>query len=736
MKVDRARLVAVLAPGLALGLWLLLGLALLWATLDDSQRAAVGGALAPLADSHGILPFAWWLAGAVAAAFVAARLYDRLVRAPSRLAEAARTLAANDSAQDFEWSGASSASLNAQAAALAELARQRATLRADVATQVETASRSIAQERDRLGALMAELQQSVVVCNLDGRILLYNARARLMSRRLATGEQGAATAAVAGADAIGLGRSVYALVEEPLIAHALQTVQRRMARGAPPAMVAARFVTATASGRLLRVSLAPVRAASGDATEATALSGYVLLLDDFTDEYHSHSQRDHDLLELTETSRASLASMQAALDMLDYPDLDAPTRERFSTVVRDEVSSMSSRLSDLAARASQDLMTRWPLQEMLGADLLSAASQRIEADTDCSVSLSQVDDTLWLNVDSFSLIQALAFLSARLVDEFGLRTLQLRLERAGARAHLDLLWSGRAASTETVMGWQMSAMDAGDERSPLSVRDVVERHGGEVWFERERAQQVSFFRFLLPLAAGADAADPNEAVDTRDSRPEFYDFDLFAIGEGHRELDDVPLSALTYTVFDTETTGLNPAEGDEILQLGAVRILNGKVLRGESYEQLVDPGRSIPEASIPFHGIRPDMVAGKPSIAQVLPVFHAFVADTVMVGHNAAFDMRFLQVQADKGGPRFVQPVLDTLLLSSVVHPNAESHSLEAIGERLGVTVAGRHTALGDAQTTAEVFLKLLPLLRREGIETLGQAREAAQKSYYARLRY
>ena len=84
----------------------------------------------------------------------------------------------------------------------------------------------------------------------------------------------------------------------------------------------------------------------------------------------------------------------------------------------------------------------------------------------------------------------------------------------------------------------------------------------------------------------------------------------------------------------------------------------------------------------------------------------------------------------------FHQPVLDTLLLSSVVHPNEPSHSLEAIGARLGVAMPSRHTALGDALATAEVYLKLLPLLRQRGILTLSQAREATQASYYARLRY
>jgi len=286
-----------------------------------------------------------------------------------------------------------------------------------------------------------------------------------------------------------------------------------------------------------------------------------------------------------------------------------------------------------------------------------------------------------------------------------------------------------------VMSWEMDAMRFGSERSPLTVRDVVERHGGEMWFERERARHQAFFRFMLPLASVQGVVDA-ELGESEYSRPEYYDFDLFKMADQGSALDDRPLSELAYTVFDTETTGLNPADGDAIIQIGAARIVNGKLLRQECFDQLVDPGRRIPAASIPIHGITDDMVVGKPGIAQVLPLFHAYAQDTVLVAHNAAFDMRFLQLQEEASGVAFHQPVLDTLLLSAVVHPQQESHRLEAIAERFNVTVLGRHTALGDALVTAEIWLRLIPLLQEQGIHTLRQAREAAQKTYYARLKY
>jgi DNA polymerase III subunit epsilon len=728
-RVEPRAVLAAVLVGLAVLILLGLSAGLLGSTLDEAERQTWAQWWGAVLVSRWPLLVLLWLGFVVVAAVLAQRLWGHYVQPLAHMADGVDVLLNTDVVKPVVPTGAPEH--RALAERINQLLEQRERLRQDMNERVHQVSQGIEQERSRLAALMSELTQSVVVCNLDGRILLYNNQARLQSRALSGAVGG-------GVELMGLGRSIYGVFDRQLVAHALENIQARMARGA--ASPTTQFVTTTAAGQLLRVQMAPVRAV-GPVEPHSALSGFVLMMENITRDFQSESARDQVLTSLTEGSRSSLANMQAALDMLDFDDLDPAMRSRFLGVIGEETRRMSQRLADLETGTTADLKTRWPMEDMLGADLLKAALRQMQSQLPVPISLAEVDAGVWLKVESFSLLQALSYLAARLVDEFDVKFLQLRLSPAtlpsheGRKAHLDLIWSGQAMSTETVMSWELDAMRQGTDGSLLSVRDVVERHGGAFWFERERTRHQAFFRLLLPLASPQEQLDAASFV-RNDSRPEFYDFDLFQTTAQSRELDDRLLTELTYTVFDTETTGLNPSQGDEIIQMGATRIVNGKLLSQECFDQLVDPQRSIPAATIPIHGIEPHMVAGKPTIAQVLPSFHGFAQDTVLVAHNAAFDMRFLQLKEKSTGVVFDQPVLDTLLLSAVVHPNQESHRLEAIAERFNVTVMGRHTAMGDAMVTAEVFLKLIPLLAEKGIRTLGQAREAAQKTYYARLKY
>jgi DNA polymerase III subunit epsilon len=720
---DRAALAAAAAPGAVLAAALGGTAALLGATLEPAERAAAWALLQPRLA----LVLMLWLVASIALGTLARRLWLRHGSAAGRLAETVQVLRLAPPGRRLEAEG-QPRGVRALAAAVNALLAEREELLGAIDRRVAEAADGIAQERNRLAALMAELTQSVVVCNLDGRVLLFNARARLQFRALAAAQ---AEGAIGGAEPLALGRSIYAALDRRLVAHALDSVQQRLARGA--AHASATFVTGTRGGQLLRAQLAPVRA---QAAGAPAHDGFVLMLDNVTHDLGDEMARDRALHRLAEGQRAALGNLRAAVELLDEPDLPPPVRERFFAVVRDEIGTLARQLQEAAAAGLQAQKTRWPLEDMLGADLVDAAVRRLQAAGGPRVGAGEVDPALWLRVDSYSLLQALAHLAGRLAGEYGVARLTLRLQPTATpgdgKAWLDLAWPVQAMSTEAVSAWETEPIVADGQAQALSVRDVLDRHGGTLWFERGRARPEAFFRLLLPQAAGAAAAAP---LALPDSRPEFYDFELFGRGAGGGLLER-PLAELAFTVFDTETTGLDPAGGDEIIQIGATRIVAGKLRRESVFEQLVDPQRSVPEAGIAIHGIRPEQLADQPTIDAVLPAFADFAADTVLVAHNAAFDMRFLQIKEARTGVRFEQPVLDTLLLSAVLHPGQGSHGLEAIAERLSVPVLGRHTALGDAIVTAEVFVKMMPLLRERGLVTLGQVLEASRATWLARVQY
>jgi DNA polymerase-3 subunit epsilon len=720
--IAAAVLLLVIAAGLPL--------AAMWGDMSPEQRAGFADLVTP---RIGLVVMIVLVLSFVAGGLVR-WFYANYVVAPLTLAEQLRLMLGANREHRLPLLGGGE--LQAMAAAANALAEQRDALREDVDAQIRLAKSTIEEEKNRLGALMSELTQSVVVCNLEGRILLYNNRARLQFRAFVDdiGNASGGHGALGGGSGalLGLGRSIFAVFDRALVAHALENLQHRLeTAGSQPV---ANFVTTTRAGQLIRVQMAPVLSGSGEDTNRK-INGYVMMLDNITRNVENETRRDQILQQLTEGSRSSLASIRAAVEtMIDYPDIEIAQRDRFLSVIRDEVGVLSARLDDTVSSYADSLKARWPLEEMLGSDLLAAAQRRIEARVGVTTKIDTVDAAVWVKVDSFSLLQAITYLASRLHEDFDVRLIRFRLSRAGRLAHIDVVWNGGAVSTETLNTWEREPMTMAGETSPLTLRDVMDRHGGELWFKRDSAIQQAYFRLLVPLAVPQEL--DNVALLKNESRPEYYDFDLFKWSEQGHAKDDRLLSEIVYTVFDTETTGLDPSQGDEIIQIGALRIVNGRVLHQESFEQLIDPQTLLKPESIKIHGITQAMVSGQPGIAKVLPQFHRFCVDTVLVAHNAAFDMRFLQMKEASTGVRFDQPVLDTLLLSAVVHPNQEEHSLEVIAARFGVTIIGRHTALGDAIVTAEIFLKMIPLLAAAGIRTLSEAREASQKTYFSRIKY
>jgi len=594
-------------------------------------------------------------------------------------------------------------------------------LQQEMEARIRTANVDVEAEKNRLAALMSDLTQSVLVCNGEGRILLYNSSARQLFAQPSPGQASNSAGAL-----VGLGRSIFGVIDRNLIVHALETIDRRMEQG--DVNPVAQFVATMPGGQLVRAHVAPVR------DQQNENSGFILTLEDITRVVERSNRRDVLLQSLTEGTRSTLANIRAAVEtILDYPDMDIERRNQFTQIIQEETVGLSTKLDHTLTEFAKDFKAGWMLEDILGSDLLAAIQRSLERKLHVSTCITAVDEPLWLKVDSFSIVQALISIVRRLQTHRAITDVALSLHTAGNIARLDVIWRGAPLGAETLLAWEQQPLLVEGEGSPLTLHEVVERHGGEIWGGAGPADGTAYVRLLLPSAQPQLAW--NEPV-VAESRPEYYDFDLFHQPDNGSELDERLLTELTLTVFDTETTGLNPSEGDEVISIGAVRIVNGRLLRHEIFDQLINPRRPVSEASIRVHGITPQMLRGQPTIDQALPLFAQFAEDTVLVAHNAAFDMRFFQVKEAQAGIALTQPVLDTLLLSLVVHPNQAEHSLDAIARRLGVNVIGRHTALGDAIVAGEVFLRLIPLLAAQGICTLKDAREAAQKTYYARIKY
>jgi DNA polymerase-3 subunit epsilon len=699
-----ARLKFALLAG-ALFLYVLAALVALAAAVSSDLRPLERDVLDRVLRREASLAIFMGLLFLLGLGFLISLFFKQYVVAPRRLAREAELIATANPSHRVEAGGP------AEVAALAGAINELADRAEGVREQIAAARADLEEERNRLAALMSELSVAVIVCNATGRILLYNLAAKeLLSREAA--ESGL----------VGLGRSIFAILDRNLVAHALERIgAAEDAAAAPTAQLSA----STGDGRLLRIGMAPVQGSVGEA------SGFVLILEDVTETAEASARRDSLLQSLTEDTRGPLANIRAAVEsVLDYPQMGAEERRRFIAIIRHEAEALSGRVEGALRESAAYPGDRWSLSDMLGSDLLTAAQRSLEREAGVTVDESAAADGLWLKVDSYALVRALGHLARVLHGEAGISRFSLELREAGRYARLGLCWQGEAPAEERLRAWVEEPFGDGGVGGASTVREVVERHGGEIFPQAEAG--TACVRLLVPVAEPAsERARP--ATTAASSRPEFYDFDLFRPGEDDPARDETDLDRLAFTVFDTETTGLSPSD-DEIISIGAVRIVNGRLLRQESFDRLVDPGRPVDPAATRIHGISAQMLEGQPTIEEVLPLFARFAEGTVLVGHNVAFDLRFLELKEARTGVRLTQPVLDTLLLSAVVSPGEDDHSLEAMAARLGASVVGRHTALGDAILTGEIFLKQSRLLAAQGLRTLGDVREAARQTYLARV--
>lgn len=187
----------------------------------------------------------------------------------------------------------------------------------------------------------------------------------------------------------------------------------------------------------------------------------------------------------------------------------------------------------------------------------------------------------------------------------------------------------------------------------------------------------------------------------------------------------------TFVVFDLETTGFSN-KNDKITEIGAVKIENFKVV--DRFSQLINPQKDISYKVQELTGITNDLIKDKPTIEEVLPKFIEFIGDSVMVAHNADFDMGFMQQKCREQNIEFKNTSVDTLTLARTLLPHMKRFRLNLIAKELGVPLLNHHRAVDDAEATAHIFIKFLEMIQKRGGEKLSDINTILGNIDYTKL--
>lgn len=184
---------------------------------------------------------------------------------------------------------------------------------------------------------------------------------------------------------------------------------------------------------------------------------------------------------------------------------------------------------------------------------------------------------------------------------------------------------------------------------------------------------------------------------------------------------DTPLTEMEAVVFDLETTGFNPYNGDEILSIGGVLIKGGELEAAEPFYRLVNPRRKIPAHIAELTGITDEMAKDAPELMQGLHDFLDFIGKRVLIAHGSGHDKQFLNAALWKTSKvNLSHRVLDTMMVAKWLEPRRKSYGLDELLESYGIEVTYRHHALHDSIMTAKLWFAFLEQIQAKQVSTLG----------------
>ncbi len=222
--------------------------------------------------------------------------------------------------------------------------------------------------------------------------------------------------------------------------------------------------------------------------------------------------------------------------------------------------------------------------------------------------------------------------------------------------------------------------------------------------------------------------DANHAIDKEDDFKILYGVEAYFVDDLKDIVENSKGQSLDSpcVVFDIETTGFGPVN-DQIIEIGAVKVINGKIV--DKYSTFINPDIPIPYEIEQLTGITDQMVMEYPKIDVILPQFLEFCKDCVLVAHNASFDVGFINKKAQVQGIETDFTVVDTVSMARILLPQLNKFKLNIVAKALGISLENHHRAVDDAGATAEIFVKFIEMLKEKEVDTLDALNKMSKMS-------
>ena len=559
------------------------------------------------------------------------------------------------------------------------------TLQKNIKEEINRKRAELEIEKNMLASFFDELPQGIIACNTEGEIILFNKKAKIIEAQNHT---------------IGIGRSIFDIIDRDIITNALYEINVKKSKRHEAS--SSSFITLSPGNVLIKADISPIT------DRRDNFAGFIVVFYNIGKDFELYAKIDN-IFKCTEK------------EILSYLD-----QRKKENIITPEMAAIEENLKKSEQDYIEKIKERLPFLVISDRDIITTVQKKAGEKLNISLKPQFPAHINWIRIETYSFIYAFLSILSILKNKTLKKAFSCTLFKEDnflaiffhipdAEKNLDLFK---------------------DENLFLKLKDFLNYHAAQISLSFNEKSEKGI-KILMPLAEMKEPEGLRNIVIAQDAyeRPDFFDFDLFTKRKSDSKLNEMRLKDIVYTVLDTETTGLD-TRNDEIISIGAVRIVNGRILNGEKFNQFIDPKMDIPLESEKIHGINNEMVKEKPNIKEVLPLFYKFSENTVLVAHNAAFDMKMFSMKEAETGIKFDSPLLDTLLLALIVYPMHKKHDMASIASFAGVDIVGRHTAMGDASATAEIFLKLIPLLAKKGIHTLNDAVKASKKTLYSKLKY